>query len=240
MGLRTIETISAIHTNDDREVSSGFILLISHFYQPLRRTTQTSRLCPNCLYSSHYCHFPVPLTTSCHSPHICSALLTSALLSSVMCSTDESALMRKFFGIDSADRIKDSSVGSSTVDDLSCLSSCSIGSGSVKNSLLSNVNCNHIDAEGCVLINVTANKITARQGCIVYNIADGSDEGLDIIAGKVLAGVFSKDGSHKQMNSSIDTDGGTAVQHPQRVEAQHILLSVMFHSAVMFCFVHCG
>jgi hypothetical protein len=119
--------------------------------------------------------------------------------------------MRKFFGIDSADRSKDSTVGSTSVDDLSCISSCSLGSGSVKNSLLSNVHCNQIDAEGCVLINVTANKITAKEGCIIYNIADGSAEGLDIIAGKVLAGVFSKDGSHKQMHSSIDTDGGMAL-----------------------------
>jgi hypothetical protein len=125
-------------------------------------------------------------------------------------STEESALMRKFFGIDSADRSKDSTVGSTSVDDLSCISSCSLGSGSVKNSLLSNVHCNQIDAEGCVLINVTANKITAKEGCIIYNIADGSAEGLDITAGKVLAGVFSKDGSHKKMHSSIDTDGGKA------------------------------
>jgi hypothetical protein len=166
-------------------------------------------------------------TYYCH----CSLSYPSVLPS--LNSTEESALMRKFFGIDSADRSKDSTVGSTSVDDLSCISSCSLGSGSVKNSLLSNVHCNQIDAEGCVLINVTANKITAKEGCIIYNIADGSAEGLDIIAGKVLAGVFSKDGSHKQMHSSIDTDGGTA---PRLLSS--VLYCTLLCTSVLLCCAH--
>ena len=116
--------------------------------------------------------------------------------------------MRKFFGVDSTNRVKDSHVDKVSVDDLSCISSSNIGSGSVKNSLLSNVRCNDIDAEGCILINVTANSIFARQGSVIYNIADGSKAGLTVTEGQVLAGVFSKDGSHMCMNSSISTDGG--------------------------------
>lgn len=124
-------------------------------------------------------------------------------------STDESALMREFFGINSSSRSKDSVLGSASVDGLSCISSSSIGTGSVKNSLLSNVKCNHIDAEGCILINVTANSIIARHGCIIYNIADGTRDGVTISAGQVLAGVFKKDGTHTRINSSISTDGGS-------------------------------
>ena len=116
--------------------------------------------------------------------------------------------MREFFGIDSAKRSKDSTLGTTSVDELSCTSSSCIGGGSIKNCLLSNVKCNHIDAEGCVLINVTANSIIARQGCIMYNITDDTHEGLSIAAGQVLVGVFAKDGTHTRMTSSISTDGG--------------------------------
>lgn len=123
-------------------------------------------------------------------------------------STEESALMRTFFGIDSSNRSKDSILGTVVVDELSCISSSCIGSGSVTNCVLSNVRCNNIDAIGCVLINVTANSIYGRDGCIVYNVADSSEEGISLQAGKVLAGVFSKDGSHICMKSSITTDGG--------------------------------
>ena len=116
--------------------------------------------------------------------------------------------MRTFYGIDSANRSKASETGTTSVDGLSCIFSSSVLSGTVKNSLLSNVRCNHIDVDGCVLINVTANSIVAKQGCIVYNIADGSADGINITEKVVLAGVFSEDGTHKRMESSTDIDGG--------------------------------
>ena len=128
----------------------------------------------------------------------------------LLTSTEESALMRKFYGIDSSNRSKSSDTGTTTVDDLSCISSSSVSSGTVKNSLLSNVRCNHIDVDGCVLINVTANSIVAKQGCIVYNIADGTPDGISITEKVVLAGVFSEDGTHKRMESSTDIDGGSS------------------------------
>jgi hypothetical protein len=116
--------------------------------------------------------------------------------------------MRIFFGIDSTLRTKDSTLGSVTVDELSCISSSSISSGTITNCVLSNVRCNNIDAIGSILINVTANSIYARDGSVIYNIADNTSEGINITEGKVLAGVFSKDGSHMVVNSSISTDGG--------------------------------
>ena len=56
--------------------------------------------------------------------------------------------------------------------------------------------CNSIEAEGCVLINVTADRIVAQPGSIVYNIVDRTDAGLALTEGAVLAGVFEENGSH--------------------------------------------
>jgi hypothetical protein len=46
---------------------------------------------------------------------------------------------------------------------------CSAGTGYVRSSVLSNVRCKYIEAEGCVLINVTAERIVAQPGSIIYN-----------------------------------------------------------------------
>jgi hypothetical protein len=116
--------------------------------------------------------------------------------------------MRQFFGIDSKKRTSDSSLGSVIVDSASCISGCTIEDGSVKNSVLSNVRCNRIDAEGCILINVTAKSIVAKPGSILYNIVDDSDAGLTLEDKAVLAGVFADDGSHLVMGSTSGTDGG--------------------------------
>lgn len=86
----------------------------------------------------------------------------------------------------------------------------------VKNSVLCNVRCNYIDAEGCILVNVTADSIIAKPGSIIYNIVDDSGEGLDVSHGQVLAGVFSSDGSQMLMKSSTHIDGGRAWE--QRLE----------------------
>lgn len=47
------------------------------------------------------------------------------------------------------------------MDDVSMVSACQIGDGSVKNSALTNVRCQHIEAEDCILVNVTAKRIVA-------------------------------------------------------------------------------
>ena len=57
--------------------------------------------------------------------------------------------------------------------------------GTVKNSVLCNVKCKYIDADGCILINVTAESIVAKPGSIVYNIIDESEFGLDLSDGQV-------------------------------------------------------
>eukprot|EP01041_Mallomonas_annulata_P006356 gene6356-12854_t len=127
-------------------------------------------------------------------------------------STIESDLMRMFFGI-SSHRVRDSSIIKTTIDGSSCVSSSHIGNsskehnGSIRNSVLSNVRCNYIEAEGCIMVNVTADSIIARPGSILYNIADDSDFGLELSEGQVLAGVFNGEGNQLLIQSSTQIDG---------------------------------
>jgi hypothetical protein len=125
--------------------------------------------------------------------------------------------MRRFFGLPDASRIRDSSIIKTTIDSSSCISSSHLGTqgsktscGTVKRSVLCNVRCKYIDAEDSILIGVTADRIFARPGCIIYNIIDESEDGLDLNHGQVLAGVFSDDGSQLVMRSTTTIDGGKA------------------------------
>lgn len=86
----------------------------------------------------------------------------------------------------------------------------STSKGYIRSSVLCNVRCNYIDVEGCVLINVTAKRIIARPGCIIYNVIDDTEEGIDLAAGQVMAGVISSDGSLLRMQSLTTIDGGKA------------------------------
>jgi hypothetical protein len=134
--------------------------------------------------------------------------------------TSEAALMRHFFGVseEAKSRIVNTDTSRVTVDALSCVSNCNLGvsggegsCGSIKGSVLCNVNCKSIEAENCILINVTAERIVARSGSIVYNVVDSNGaQGVDMKEGQVVTGVFSSDGSQLIMNSSLSTDGGNA------------------------------
>lgn len=127
--------------------------------------------------------------------------------------------MRKFFGFSEGSRIRDSYIIKTTIDTQSCISSCHLGTqqshqitscGQVKNSVLCNVRCKYIDVDGCILVNVTADRIYARPGCIVYNVIDESADGLDLIHEQVLAGVFTDDGNQLVIRSNTKIDGGKA------------------------------
>ena len=129
--------------------------------------------------------------------------------------SEEADLMRLFFNMGST-LIKDSSLLKTDVDSNSLVANCQIGgndakpSGSIKNSVLCNVKCRYIDAEGCILINVTADSIIARPGCIIYNIIDTSTKGLDLPEKEVLVSVFTDNGDNFVMKSSTTIDGGKA------------------------------
>ena len=129
--------------------------------------------------------------------------------------TPEADLMKLFFNL-GASLIKDSSIINTDIDSVSIVTSCSIGvsgkksCGTVRKSVLCNVRCRYIEADSCILINATADSIIARPGCIVYNIIDESEYGMDLSEGQVLAGVFTDDGSQLVMKSSNTIDGGKA------------------------------
>eukprot|EP00904_Undaria_pinnatifida_P006054 jgi/Undpi1/2579/HiC_scaffold_13.g05958.m1 len=122
--------------------------------------------------------------------------------------SEESDLLREFLGVTS--RVSNSEVGDGVeVDDVSMVSASKLGTGSVKNSALTNVRCAHIEAEDCILVNVTAKRIVAPKGSIIYNIVDTSSTGVGVGEGGVLVGVHAEDGSQQPVWSNTDTlDGG--------------------------------
>lgn len=66
----------------------------------------------------------------------------------------------------------------------------------------------YVESEASVLINVTARKIVAAPGSVIYNVVDISPEGLEVGPGEVLAGVFDADGNQTIIRSSLAIDGG--------------------------------
>lgn len=119
----------------------------------------------------------------------------------------ESKLLRKFLNIEDG---PDS--GTVTSDNVQMVHSyafdCSIANGSVKDSLLSHVTALEINADGAILVNCVAPKITAGKGSILYNIMGESE----IVAepGQVLVAVTDESGSMTEIKSRIDIDGGDA------------------------------
>jgi hypothetical protein len=126
-------------------------------------------------------------------------------------STVEAELMRLFLGISEVDCVVNSTVTEVGVDSSSRIFSSMAKSGSIKNSVLVNVRCNHIEAENCVLMNVTGDRIVAKNGCVLYNVAD---HGGDLLSsgiteeGSVMTGVFAPDGSQTVIRSNMELDGG--------------------------------
>ncbi|CAN0355405.1 unnamed protein product [Phaeothamnion confervicola] len=90
------------------------------------------------------------------------------------------------------------------------VSSCELGAGSVTGSVLSGVRCNYIEAEGAILVNVTAKRVVAPPGSVIYNMTDTSDTGLCVAADGVLVGVHADDGSQRCVWSAGEIDGGKA------------------------------
>jgi hypothetical protein len=160
-------------------------------------------------------------------------------------STKEAEMMRLFLGLPEGNFIRHSQIENTTVDESSCISSSVIGSdsserGFIHNSVLSNVRCKYIEADHCVLINVTADRIIAPRHSIVYNLIarkDGEENDpvtpkssggtyLVLQPGEVHVGVFDADGSLMVMKSNMDIDGGkhweTAVAgNPMSFEEVH-------------------
>lgn len=126
----------------------------------------------------------------------------------------ESQLMRQFFGISEGDNTKYSEIGADAqVDAGSNVTASIVNSGSVRGSVLTNVKCNSIDAENCILVNVTANKIVAKPGSIIYNVV--STGTVTAEADDIQAGVTAEDSSQFIMKSKMTIDGGKAWDEKQ-------------------------
>ena len=85
--------------------------------------------------------------------------------------------------------------------------------GFIRNSTLSNVRCKYIEAENCVLINVTAERIIAKSGSIIYNYIHDGHESKDkvVLEAKekdVIVGIFDEAGRQLVVRSHLDIDGG--------------------------------
>lgn len=116
----------------------------------------------------------------------------------------ESALLRKFLTLEH---------GPVTAEgDLTMTHSYAFASkltkGSVKDSLVCQVTTNEIAADGAIIVNCVAPKITAGKGCILYNLM--SEEPIAAADGQVMVAVTDEDGESFVLKSRMDLDGGKA------------------------------
>lgn len=114
--------------------------------------------------------------------------------------------MRRFFDITS--QVKNCSLNDVAIDNDSIIQSTELGRGSIRDSVISNVRAGipyatkeyklnlrrgFIEAQYCILVNVTAKSIRAPAGSLIYNVVEEGD--IDLDEGGVLAGVFRPDGT---------------------------------------------
>lgn len=130
---------------------------------------------------------------------------------SLLCLDDsmDARLMKQFFGVpEGGSMIKGSTLHSEDIaDNSSSINASIIKAGKVSKSVVSCVKTNNINAEDCILINVTANSIIAAPGSIVYNVV--ADE-IVVKEGEVMCGVTAADSTQIIMNSKMSIDGGKA------------------------------
>ena len=117
-------------------------------------------------------------------------------------------MLRLFYGLHD-EQVVDSILSGTSVSEGSCVSASQLTGGFIKASVLTVVRANYIEAEEAILVNVTADRVIAGKGSIVYNIV-APDNSLTVAPGEVLAGVFSDDGSYHIVRSDISIDGGKA------------------------------
>jgi hypothetical protein len=123
---------------------------------------------------------------------------------------EEANFMRSFFNVSNTNRKSDSIINDSDnliIDNSSVISSCEInGNGNIKNSVLVNVHCHDIDVDNCILMNITANKITCKNNSICYNIA--TTDNINANEYEVFTGVTNNYSKQTIIRSRMDIDGG--------------------------------
>lgn len=118
----------------------------------------------------------------------------------------ESALLKKFLKLD------EGAVKSGTEDGVEYANSCAFASevaaGVVKDSLVCKVTTKELNADGAILVNCVAPKITAGKGCILYNLMSESEIVAD--EGQVMVAVTPESGDSFVLKSRMGIDGGKA------------------------------
>jgi hypothetical protein len=121
----------------------------------------------------------------------------------------EAQAMRTFFDVTNARAGEYCRLGTTKIRGRSCINKSDISGGFVKSSLVCGVTAPRIEADGAILINVTATgKIVAPPGSILYNIVCEGD--LVASTNDVLAGVFDSSGNMTRIKSTTAIDGGKA------------------------------
>jgi PHD/YefM family antitoxin component YafN of YafNO toxin-antitoxin module len=121
----------------------------------------------------------------------------------------ESVLLRKFLGVDAPpDSNKRKFDAGDLVLEHSYAFASTIQSGSVKDSLVCQVSTKELNANGAILVNCVAPKITAGKGSILYNLM--SEQEITAEDGQVMVAVTSESGESFVLKSRMDIDGGNA------------------------------
>jgi hypothetical protein len=125
-----------------------------------------------------------------------------------MADSEEAEALRAYLKIPEDSRAVGGDVANVTRAGGSIALACDIKGGVLNHTVASRVTCGTVDANGCLLINVTARSIKATN-CVVYNVVDDSDDGLILPDGAVVTNVFMPGGVSKLVQtSSTTTDGG--------------------------------
>jgi len=120
---------------------------------------------------------------------------------------EDARMLRQFMSL--SDKQAHSQLAAAvTVDDVSCVTGCEIRTrGEIKSSVLCNVTANEIDAEGAIIVNCIAPKITAGKGAILHNLIS-PDADITAEAGSVQVAVTEENGDSLRLKSRMDIDGG--------------------------------
>jgi hypothetical protein len=117
----------------------------------------------------------------------------------------ESVLLRKFLSIEEGP--KTGKEGDLSLEHSYTFAS-KLDSGTVKDSLVCQTTTKEVHADGAIVVNCVAPKITAGKGCILYNLM--SEEPIVAEAGQVIVSVTQESGESFLLKSRMDIDGGKA------------------------------
>jgi hypothetical protein len=116
----------------------------------------------------------------------------------------ESALLRKFLSVEHGPVTAEGELAMTH----SYAFASKLEKGSIKDSLVCQVTTKEISADGAIIVNCAAPKITAGKGCILYNLM--SEEPITADDGQVMVAVTDEAGESFVLKSRMDIDGGKA------------------------------